>query len=47
MGCRTYPVVRDLREEGVGVFEAGARSQRVEESIADGWTVLAALEPPA
>ncbi len=47
MGCRTYLVVRDLREEGVGVFEAGARSRRVEESNVDAWAVLAALEPPA
>lgn len=34
-------MVRDFREDGIGVFEAGGRSRRVLELIADRWTVLA------
>lgn len=34
-------MVRDFREDGVGVFEAGGRSRRVLDLIADKWAVLA------
>lgn len=34
-------MVRDFREDGVGVFEAGGSSRRVLELIADKWAVLA------